>query len=80
MFHLRFLAAIPSVPLAIEHARAVEAEAPPGKSVADIRWRSSGEARRIHEETSEGKGDEVTEVFTSDDRLDLAILKIAWKD
>ena len=39
-----------------------------------------GEARRIRVETSDGKVEEVTEVFASDVRLDLAILRIARKD
>lgn len=39
-----------------------------------------GEARRIRVETSDGKTEEVTEVFASDARLDLAILRIARKD
>ncbi len=39
-----------------------------------------GEARRITVETSDGKVEEVTEVFASDVHLDLAILRIARKD
>ena len=39
-----------------------------------------GDARRIRVETSDGKVEEVTEVFATDVRLDLAILRIARKD
>jgi len=39
-----------------------------------------GDARRIRVETSDGKVEEVTEVFASDAHLDLAILRIARKD
>jgi serine protease Do len=39
-----------------------------------------GDARRIKVETSDGKVEEVTEIFASDARLDLAILRIARKD
>ncbi len=39
-----------------------------------------GDARRIRIETSDGKTEEVTEIFASDARLDLAILRIARKD
>jgi S1-C subfamily serine protease/regulator of sirC expression with transglutaminase-like and TPR domain len=39
-----------------------------------------GEARRIKVETSDGKVEEVTEVFASDAHLDLAILRVARKD
>src|SRR5471030_752336 len=39
-----------------------------------------GEARRIKVETSDGKVEEVTEVYATDARLDLAILRIARKD
>src|SRR5438093_1361592 len=39
-----------------------------------------GEARRIKVETSDGKVEEVTEVFATDVHLDLAILRVARKD
>ncbi len=39
-----------------------------------------GDARRIKVETSDGKVEEVTEVFASDVHLDLAILRIGRKD
>ena len=39
-----------------------------------------GDARRIRVETSDGKVEEVTEVFATDVHLDLAILRIARKD
>ncbi len=39
-----------------------------------------GDARRIKVETSDGKVEEVTEVFATDVHLDLAILRIARKD
>jgi len=39
-----------------------------------------GDARRIRVETSDGQTEEVTEVFASDVRLDLAILRIARKN
>ena len=39
-----------------------------------------GDARRIRVETSDGKVEEVTEIFATDVHLDLAILRIARKD
>jgi regulator of sirC expression with transglutaminase-like and TPR domain len=39
-----------------------------------------GDARRIRVETSDGKIEDVTEVFASDVKLDLAILRIGKKD
>ncbi len=39
-----------------------------------------GEARRIKVEMSDGKVEDVTEVFATDARMDLAILRIARKD
>ena len=39
-----------------------------------------GDARRIRVETSDGKVEEVTEVFATDVHLDLAILRVARKD
>ena len=39
-----------------------------------------GEARRLKVETSDGKVEEVTEVFASDVHLDLALLRVSRKD